>query len=81
MMPLSGNGERVFVDVHSMKCYRLPGTEDEFAERLQDGHRGVTREWLDSLGATRRASVWRFLCLLTSRGALSLRGGASLSAA
>lgn len=81
VMPLSTRGERVLVDVHSMKCYRLPEDEGEFADLLQDSGRGITRDWLDGLGTARRASVWRFLCLLASRGGLSLHHGVSLSAA
>ncbi len=81
LMPLSSRGERVFVDVHSMKCYRLPEEEGEFADLLQDAGRGITRDWLNGLGTARRASVWRFLCVLASRRGLSLFDGVSLSAA
>jgi hypothetical protein len=70
MMALSEQGERIFIDVHTMKCYRLPEHEGAFADLLQDAGRGVTREWLDALGDARRASVWHFLRLLASRGAL-----------
>jgi lauroyl/myristoyl acyltransferase len=81
VMPLSDRGERVFVDVHTMKCFRLPAAESEFVDLLQTPGRGVTRDWIDGLCEARRPSVWRFLCLLASRGALSFCREASLSLA
>jgi hypothetical protein len=79
MMLLSERGERVFVDVHTMKCYRLPVEQAELADMLQDPHRGIGLDWIDSLGEERRASVWRFLCLLASREALTVSHETSLS--
>lgn len=69
--PLSALAEGIFVDVHTMKCYRL-GDDDIFAGLLLDPDRGVTREWIDGLNDEGRNRTWRLLGMLASRGALSL---------
>jgi|GEM_PF-3316544 hypothetical protein len=72
-MPLPGDGNRLFVDVHTMKCYRLPEREADLTGLLLDPRRGVGLDWLDGLEEERRASVWRFLCLMASREILAVR--------
>lgn len=77
MLPLPAERDRVFVDVHTMKCYRFPAQEAELTELLLDPRRGVGLDWLDSLSEARRSSVWRFLCLMRSRETLSVRRAAA----
>jgi lauroyl/myristoyl acyltransferase len=81
MMPLPGDGDRVFVDVQTMKCYRLPEQEAELTGLLLDPRRGVGLDWLDGLARERRDSVWRFLCLMASRETLAVRRDRASAAA
>lgn len=73
VLPLPGQRDRVFVDVHTMRCCRFPEREAEFADMLLDPQRGVGLRWIESLGETRRSSVLRFLCLMASRELTTVR--------
>lgn len=69
IVELLGEGDLVWTDALTQRCYKFPAAMRELAERLTNGY-GVDQRWLDGKADAQRATIWRFIGHLAARGAL-----------
>lgn len=69
IVPLSGDGDMVWSDAVSGRCYKLPLDMAELAERLSERD-GVGLDWLDRHSDPERSRIWTFICQLAARDAI-----------
>lgn len=73
ILPLESDGDIVWSDAVSGKCYRLPGGMAAMAEQLSCLEAGVDTAWLRSHSDIAQSRLWPLLCFLASRGAITTR--------
>jgi hypothetical protein len=69
IVPLRGDGDTVWSDAVSGKCYKLPAEMAALAEQLSDPG-GVDLGWLDRRPGPERDRMWTFMCQLAARDAI-----------
>lgn len=69
IVELHGDDGIVLADVHTMRCYRVPGRMSGLIDALAPG-RGVDLAWIHSQEPGQQRQVWNLLAALSARGAL-----------
>lgn len=64
------DGDSIWSDAPSGKCFRLPAEMAALARQLSEPGSGVGLEWLDRHSAAERSRIWTFMCQLASRDAI-----------
>jgi hypothetical protein len=70
IVPLSSDGDTIWSDALSGKCFKLPAEMAGLAEQLSSQGSGVGLEWLDRHSGAERSRIWNFMCQLASRDAI-----------
>ena len=70
IVPLSGDGNMIWSDAVSGRCYKLPAEMAALAGQLIAHGGGVGFDWLGRHSDAERARMWAFLCQLASRDAI-----------
>jgi hypothetical protein len=79
IVQLSGDGDTIWSDAPSGKCFRLPAEMAELATQLSGQSGGVGLEWLDRHSGIERSRIWTFMCQLASRDAIRPIGHAGFA--
>lgn len=70
IVQLSGDGDTIWSDAPSGKCFKLPAEMAGLASQLSEQSNGVGLDWLDGHSETERSRIWTFMCQLASRDAI-----------
>jgi hypothetical protein len=69
IVPLKGDGNMIWSDAVSGRCYKLPADMAELTEQLS-AQGGVGLDWLDRRSGPERSRMWTFMCQLAARDAI-----------
>lgn len=69
IVPLNGDGDSIWSDAVSGRCYKLPVEMAELAEQLS-AQAGVGLDWLDRHSDAERSRLWTLMCQLAARDAI-----------
>jgi hypothetical protein len=69
IVPLNGDGDMIWSDAVSGKCYKLPAEMAGLVEQLS-GQGGVDLNWLNRHPGPERSRIWTFMCQLAARDAV-----------
>jgi hypothetical protein len=80
IVPLNGDGNPIWSDAVSGRCFKLPAEMAELARQLSAPGGGVGLDWLDRHSGAERSRIWTVMCQLASRDAIQAIERASGSA-
>lgn len=70
IVQLGGDGNTIWSDAPSGKCFKLPMEMAELERQLSAPSGGVGLDWLDRYSGTERSRIWTLICELASRDAI-----------
>lgn len=70
IVQLGDDGDTIWSDAPSGKCFKLPAEMAELARQLSAPGGGVGLDWLDRHSETERSRIWTLICQLASRDAI-----------